>query len=1079
MPKIYFDTSDIETSVLAAMLTEPIGEEGESLFSLMNKLKLTDQKKYLLWEAIINDMQIGAIDGLSAKVSHGDLINHKTPIRAEDILLAKQLPEGSEGDEFYTLIDLIASMCDLPDDNPNAEPILKSKLFENLLNSDNSSFWNESINELAEQIYELFIGNDNIVVLEIEDDKNITITTLKEADAGNNFNPNSSDLDKWVIPWWNIDKKNYDQVRWTDQITDILLKGNKLQYTNNHSKWITLLMPQYGRRVEIEDLDRNFWIIAEVIDGISSWIFDTSPIPEIIKKLIDEVTQLWENLIYLWAQIALMNQKKDDTVRVISFIQTSNTVSRFNPTRYGSIPTVLATYENNQFSIKRAGDGGSTSSIIGYNPVAQYYQYEKQYSESTLCFIPLTRVNVYHKNYYCGDLYDRITISKLGKVSTSEGERVQRERKNYTLWEQYNDNGDLRNILISPRETLEPTDTINGKESKRFSPYIYGTRFAGNKYEYIYPFSKTPASYVMGNSVYLYGTLRTIPHITFTSDEEGNVVISDFIIEVHDAAAKIIENERDPIGKTDLIGTYRLDHITDDNKIILKYEKNISDEIVESRTTSAARVGVLNEEYCENIHSAYYLGEVASWREKTAVIKESKNLFKNDAILLKIGNFLPAPDRNIAESYRNAFFKGISDSKTIILPTQMRGNFTLRSNPKSSSIYFYEPIWESYDANKDIPDKVSSTKPDFCFSAPPKQVDGGIITDQYLARQGMIAVQNYILKTKGVTGHPHNELWRTPCFFMTFVGLTPWWGNSGGQMYWDIAMTCHVYKYIPSMASMKQRETVGDNYVRAYNDIDTIIFTGEDGKELSGAISIKGEEIDIEIGKIVSCNFINRFESYYDAQQFKGKMIKKGTAQKEPVRGSIFIGDGWRAIKAIGAINEDLEYCRLLSIDGGAYYAYDVKFSTTYEGIIQYYDAARAVAKGDVGTFLTDSSIGTKYQVSEGYVSIGYNEDGTSFYEQIDNGLGQIRPSDDNGTGFEVRRKKTAKYIEKSSTETTFLLRDSDKEEEQKPFIWDTTAKDYKPLIYKKNLTPNSRFGAWTDGDGNIHTDDNYIYFST
>jgi hypothetical protein len=40
-------------------------------------------------------------------------------------------------------------------------------------------------------------------------------------------------------------------------------------------------MPQYGRRVEIEDLDRNFWVIAQVISAISNYLFGTDgPIPK-------------------------------------------------------------------------------------------------------------------------------------------------------------------------------------------------------------------------------------------------------------------------------------------------------------------------------------------------------------------------------------------------------------------------------------------------------------------------------------------------------------------------------------------------------------------------------------------------------------------------------------------------------------------------------------------------------------------------------------------------------------------------------------------------------------------------------
>lgn len=70
---------------------------------------------------------------------------------------------------------------------------------------------------------------------------------------------------KWVKPWTNIDSDNYSEVRDEDKIVPVLNTENKLQFTLTQR--ITecvcrLLMPAYDRRVEVEDLNRNFWVIA-------------------------------------------------------------------------------------------------------------------------------------------------------------------------------------------------------------------------------------------------------------------------------------------------------------------------------------------------------------------------------------------------------------------------------------------------------------------------------------------------------------------------------------------------------------------------------------------------------------------------------------------------------------------------------------------------------------------------------------------------------------------------------------------------------------------------------------------------
>jgi len=202
--------------------------------------------------------------------------------------------------------------------------VLTSALYENLkalcTQGEDDSFWNESLQRLINFFIINIEASDKVLIDNGSQEKNITVTTLKEADAGNNFPEFRNDTEKWVIPWYNVDTKNYDEVRRRDEVIDILKNYNKLQYTrkpdNNDDeesdltldKWIRLLMPQYGRRVEVEDLDRNFWVIAQTIAAISAYLFDDdSPIPKLLEGMTREVSEIWENILYLWTGIAAIS----------------------------------------------------------------------------------------------------------------------------------------------------------------------------------------------------------------------------------------------------------------------------------------------------------------------------------------------------------------------------------------------------------------------------------------------------------------------------------------------------------------------------------------------------------------------------------------------------------------------------------------------------------------------------------------------------------------------------------------------------------------------------------------------------
>jgi len=55
-------------------------------------------------------------------------------------------------------------------------------------------------------------------------------------------------------------------------------------------KLLRLLMPMNSHHVEIEDLDRNFWVIAMVLQELEKALWENNKLPEIFQKLFDETT---------------------------------------------------------------------------------------------------------------------------------------------------------------------------------------------------------------------------------------------------------------------------------------------------------------------------------------------------------------------------------------------------------------------------------------------------------------------------------------------------------------------------------------------------------------------------------------------------------------------------------------------------------------------------------------------------------------------------------------------------------------------------------------------------------------------
>lgn len=74
---------------------------------------------------------------------------------------------------------------------------------------------------------------------------------------------------------------------------------------SNHC--IRLLMPQYARRVEVEDLNKNFWVIGQVLDTMATALFGKNGLFKINQTMANEIGELWQNTSYIWNLIVALN----------------------------------------------------------------------------------------------------------------------------------------------------------------------------------------------------------------------------------------------------------------------------------------------------------------------------------------------------------------------------------------------------------------------------------------------------------------------------------------------------------------------------------------------------------------------------------------------------------------------------------------------------------------------------------------------------------------------------------------------------------------------------------------------------
>lgn len=443
-----------------------------------------------------------------------------------------------------TLFNQIDNKADMDNTNEGDNPFDYDKFVKRLVDNPQLNFWNESVGTLVRKVADLLGSSEKgewsstitpnsggityadtpegeeypTAVTETDGTIGISNGSLKEgfrvrgiknANAGNFFNKKDTTSGRtatWVIPNYNIDAATYDGVRGNDRMMSALESHKEMQFThtqdqsavnNNMNKYLRLIMPKYLRRVEVEDLNRNFWVIGQTLTAISAFLFDENgPLPEIFKGILSEITQLWENIMYLWVSLA----------------------AEQNATKYTKVHTEVVYLPNNELEDHMSYDNFiSSSDTIDWNTIESRLSYLiDSYPECNLCIIPVYRRGNYKHNYYNTEvwpgilLYDRnINNGKFCRLS----------------WWNPDDNRSEGRFYI-------PEDLAH---------CVTGFYEKNNKWYIKIPFSELKDTETEKEYC---AAVRSIPTVNVTY-ENGKFVINDFRIDFYDMCLQKLHSDED------------------------------------------------------------------------------------------------------------------------------------------------------------------------------------------------------------------------------------------------------------------------------------------------------------------------------------------------------------------------------------------------------------------------------------------------------------------------------------------------------------------------------------------------------
>lgn len=449
---------------------------------------------------------------------------------------------------------------------------------ENALD-DETSTWNESINKIIKQFVNAFDAEGKIYIKGSAEEENsiyISIYDIIHANAGNKFT-GSEDTNKWVLPNINVDNETYGEVRGKDKILSVLNNEEDLQFTNssvsNEIFWLRLLMPKYLRKVEVEDLNRNFWVLGQTMSAVCAFLFGPeAPFAKLFEDMAAEITQLWENVLYLWLAYAMSTQQQEVTNVYSEVVYLPNSV--YEPyIKFDNFDRATITFDNNFWTEVE----NKCSYIIN------------QHLDSNVVIIPKIRWKNFKHNYYETEVFPGIVWFNKNTEEISHS--------TFRTYIEQNDN------WVVEEEGIFIDAASNSH---------YSLCWAVKEDEFNY--TLLPSDYVLSHSEYendpYYTLLRVNPSFGFsynTTTKKLNVNV--FSIKTQDIGTLFFCAQNDD----SIIDTYRPDAASDETQeyIDVKHYIKGSREAIPSSPELPYEVTI--KSVAEANKGAYYQGEFPSW----------------------------------------------------------------------------------------------------------------------------------------------------------------------------------------------------------------------------------------------------------------------------------------------------------------------------------------------------------------------------------------------------------------------------------------------------------------------------------
>lgn len=689
------------------------------------------------------------------EIKNETIVNLQDEIDKIDTSEQKVYPENI--DKIKDMFYVIQNLTDLDGEAIQAEEFFWESIKDLIIDHPNN-FWNESITALMrtyDRIYNIFESatilkedsaevNGKVIAQFIDAGNQIyyqtfNTTDLRQGDAGNSFE------EKWVKPWYNTDpylaqpneQQSYSYVRGSDKNIAALNSDKHLQFTREQTdevvKQIRLLMMKNSRRVEIEDLNRNFWVIAQIITGITAYLYgDSSPFQNLFKDILKELVELWENVLYQWGMTLLYMTPPITDIKIEFFPLANSIVQPYNK---------FDNFDND------------TIALNDIKNKIKFYQYK--YNHHHLVLIPYIRQNNYQKNYY-----NRIVIP-------------------YICF--YNRSTDTWNYCKLLDKTTNNFLTIY---PDKYGNRIYGAREKEIYYKYAYPLSSIIDQTESYGPFRYYGALRIIPTIR-AKITEGKIKINKFELQIQDGIQNIVLNEDK---KNDLIAQYSIkEDFTEDREsifCILETEKRVPDQDEYIALTE------------EKQKRAYYLGEMPSCfvlsSNQPYLIYQNNIQIIGGGSLFKIGNYLPKdyitqidnpiycaeqlnPHQGLTNYIWNLTIPTYKTGADVNLVRSWYGNFGGAYIKPANDCYLYVPTI----ADDALKQKLLSTK----------RENTDFHTQDY-QDLGYDVISEYIKYKKSI-----GETIDTINYYIGAVGIRPW--HNSVQGYFATNILTHMYRYIP------------------------------------------------------------------------------------------------------------------------------------------------------------------------------------------------------------------------------------------------------------------------------------------